>query len=167
MKVFKDNAGRTWTISVNVAAIKRVSSLVGVNLLDAAGGKLIQSLISDPVKLVDVLYALCQPEAVRLGVTDEQFGEAMAGDAIDLATTAMLEDLADFFPQARYRDRAKRVLRLINQMTAKTQDALDLKLTQTEPQIEKLMAEALAESDKEPSTSATSLPESQASSPTP
>ena len=164
MKVFKDNAGRTWTISVNVAAIKRVSSLVGVNLLDAAGGKLIQSLISDPVKLVDVLYALCQPEAVRLGVTDEQFGEAMAGDAIDLATTAMLEDLADFFPQARDRDRAKRVLRLINQMTAKTQDALDLKLTQTEPQIEKLMAEALA---SEPSPSATSLPESSASSPTP
>lgn len=164
MKVFKDNAGRTWTISVNVAAIKRVSSLVGVNLLDAAGGKLIQSLISDPVKLVDVLYALCQPEAVRLGVTDEQFGEAMAGDAIDLATTAMLEDLADFFPQARDRDRAKRVLRLINQMTAKTQDALDLKLTQTEPQIEKLMAEALA---SEPSPSATSLPGSPASSPTP
>ena len=164
MKVFKDNAGRTWTISVNVAAIKRVISLVGVNLLDAAGGKLIQSMISDPVKLVDVLYALCQPEAVRLGVTDEQFGEAMAGDAIDLATTAMLEDLADFFPQARDRDRAKRVLRLINQMTNKAQDALDLKLTQTEPQIEKLMAEALA---NDPSPSATSLPESPASSPTP
>jgi len=164
MRAFKDNAGRTWTISVNVAAIKRVISLVGVNLLDAAGGKLIKDLISNPVLLVDVLYALCQPEAERLSVTDVQFGEAMAGDAIDLATTAMLEDLADFFPQARDRDRAKRVLRMISQMTAKAQDALDLKLTQTEPQIEKLMAEALA---SEPSVSATSLPESLASSPTP
>jgi len=163
MKTFKDNAGRTWTIGINVAAIKRVKSLLDVNLLDTAGGRLIDRLISDPVLLVDVLYALCKPEADRLGLTDEQFGEAMAGDAIDLATTAMLEELADFFPKDRDRQRARRVLSMIGRMMDKAQDALDAKLTATEPQIETMLAQAMA---SELSSLSTSSPGSSASIPT-
>ena len=32
MKSFTDNAGRTWMVTVNVAAIKRVRALCGVDL---------------------------------------------------------------------------------------------------------------------------------------
>ena len=35
------------------------------------------------------------------GITDEDFGEAMAGDAIEHATTALLEEVIDFFPEAK------------------------------------------------------------------
>ena len=34
MKTFKDNADRSWTIEVNVATVKRVRDLVGVDLLE-------------------------------------------------------------------------------------------------------------------------------------
>jgi hypothetical protein len=101
MKTFTDNASRTWTVVVNVDAFKRVKSLLNVNLMEAVEGKLLERLVSDPILLCDVIYAVCKPEADAKNVTDVQFGQAMGGDAIDLATTALLEELCDFFPQGR------------------------------------------------------------------
>ena len=34
MRTFNDNAGRTWTVAINVGAIKRVKGLLDVNLHD-------------------------------------------------------------------------------------------------------------------------------------
>ena len=108
MKSFTDNLGRTWTLVVNVATIKRVRALCGVDLnaiIEVEDGKpetrLLEKLSTDPVFLVDVLYAVCQPECDRRQVTDEDFGSAMAGDAIDLATSALLDEIIDFFPDAK------------------------------------------------------------------
>jgi len=94
---FRDSKGRSWAIDINVTAVKRVRSLAGVDLLDLADGSLVETLIADPVKLADILYALCKPQADQAGVSDEQFGEGLAGDAIAGATDAMLESLAGFF----------------------------------------------------------------------
>src|SRR5690606_34037842 len=112
MKTFNDNAGRTWTVAINVDAIKRVKSLLSINLLEAVEGKLIEQLVSDPVMLCDVLYVLCKPEADARQVTDEDFGRAMAGDAIDLGTTCLLEELVDFFPLAKRQVLAKALAKL-------------------------------------------------------
>jgi hypothetical protein len=101
MKTFNDNAGRTWTVTINVDAFKRVKTLLGVNLMEAVEGKLLERLVADPILLCDVIYAVCKPQADAANVTDVQFGQAMGGDAIDLATTALLEELCDFFPQGR------------------------------------------------------------------
>ncbi|MCS7168066.1 MAG: hypothetical protein RMI91_11980 [Gemmatales bacterium] len=58
-------------------------------------------LLGDPVKLVDVLYVLCQDEANARQVSDEDFGRAMFGDAAHRATEAFLQQLIDFFPSPR------------------------------------------------------------------
>ena len=101
MKTFTDNAGQTWTIAINVDCIKRVKSLLDVNLLDVIEGKLLERFVSDPVLLCDVIFAICKPEAETRNVSDEEFGRAMAGDAIDGATNALLEELVDFFPSGK------------------------------------------------------------------
>ncbi len=109
MKTFKDNEGRTWTVAVNVAAVKRVRALCGVDLASAVetspDGKLSASVLSqlatDPVLLVDVLYALSKDEAEKRGVTDEDFGKAMSGDVLDLAVTALIDEIVDFFPNPK------------------------------------------------------------------
>ena len=101
MKTFTDNAARAWTIQVNVDALKRVKSLLDVDLMEAVDGKLLQRMLDEPVLLCDIIYALCKPQADAASVTDEDFGRAMAGDAIDNATQALLEELVDFFPQRR------------------------------------------------------------------
>ena len=101
MKTFKDNAGRTWTVDVNIATVKRVKSLLKVDLTDAVEGKLLDRFILDPILLCDVIYVICKPEADKEKITDEQFGQAMAGDAIEHATEALLEELINFFPELK------------------------------------------------------------------
>ena len=98
MKTFADATGRDWTIEVNVQTVKRVRGLLNVDLMDALGGDLIERLLGDPVLLCDVVYCLCKPQADDIGITDEDFGRAMRGDAIGSATEALLEELVDFFP---------------------------------------------------------------------
>ncbi|MGD9128691.1 MAG: hypothetical protein PVH19_15045 [Planctomycetia bacterium] len=125
MKTFKDNADRSWTITINVAAIKRVRSLLDVNLMEAVEGDLLERLATDPILLCDVVYVLCKPEADNQGVTDEQFGQAMAGDAIEHATTALLEELVDFFPLAKRRvlQKALTKLKTVEEKAAKFAEA--------------------------------------------
>lgn len=103
MKTFKDNQGRQWQVSVTVGSVKRVRGEVEVDLLKLGDGdkNLIGRLTGDPCLLVDVLYSLCRPQADALGVTADQFADAMAGDAVEAATMALLGDIADFFPSGR------------------------------------------------------------------
>jgi hypothetical protein len=141
MKTFTDNTGRTWTVTVNVEAIKRVRGLLNVNLLEVLDGKLLEQLAGDPILLCDLVYALCKPEADAKGVCDEDFGRAMAGDAIDGATTALLEELVGFFPKERRRLLAKALGKL------RTLEAMALKAAEERldsPALEKEMAAALA-----------------------
>ena len=101
MHSFKDNAGRIWVLGINVQTVKRVRALVNVDLMDALNGDLIQRLSTDPVLLCDTLYAICKPECDAQSVTDEQFGSALAGDAIDAAAAAFMDELVDFSPAPR------------------------------------------------------------------
>jgi hypothetical protein len=112
MRTFNDNAGRTWTIAINVAAIKRVRGLLNVDLYKLVddGFKPLGELVADPVRLADVLYCLCKDEADARHVSDEDFGRALYGDAITLAADAFVEELIDFFPDARTRASLTKVL---------------------------------------------------------
>ncbi len=103
MHTFTDNAGRAWTLTITVDAIKRVQALVKVNLaqiLDAQRGSslpLLTELQADLVLLCDVLFALVKPQADAQGVSDEQFGQALGGEAIAAAHTAFWEEMIGFF----------------------------------------------------------------------
>lgn len=159
MRSFTDNAGRTWTIAVNVNAIKRVRGLLGLDLLDLVGGGLLEKLFGDPVLLSDVVYAVCRPEADAKGVTDEDFGRAMAGDTIEHATKALLEELVDFSPSPRDRANLQRVLQTTWQALDKARDVITAKLATVDA--EALVVQALATSGN----SSGAAPESSASIP--
>ncbi len=113
MKNFTDNQGRQWTLEVNVNAIKRVRGLVGVDLyaLLSDGLKPLGELLGDPCKFVDVLYCLCKSEADARKVDDSDFGRAMVGDVLTLAADALVEELINFFPNARGRQAMTEALR--------------------------------------------------------
>ena len=160
MKTFNDNAGRTWSVSLNIDAIKRVRALATVDLLEAVGGKVIDRLVDDPVLLCDVLYAVCKAEADAKNVSDEAFGRAISGDAIDAATTALLEELVDFFPQAKRRILGK-VVGKIKALQARVLEVAELRLDG--PELENAMAEALTGFGP----GSGSLPESPESTPAP
>ncbi len=162
MKTFVDNAGRTWTIQVNVDVIRRVRDLVKVNLLEVVEGKLLEQLISDPLLLCDIIYVICKPEADAQKISDVDFGRAMAGDAIDGATTALLEELVDFFPAGRRRVLSKALARLRKFETA----ALTAVETRLEsPELENQLQNLLAVQRSTPSNSSGSAPECSESTP--
>ncbi len=139
MKTFTDNTGRTWTLSVTVGTIKRVRALCGIDLAniitvtpgDRPNVDLLEQLASDPVLLVDVLYAVCKPEADSKGVSDEDFGRAMAGDAIELATSALLDEVIDFFPATK-RQVFQKILTATRRFESKSKEALEQFLSDPE-----------------------------------
>lgn len=139
MKSFTDNSGRTWAVVINVDAIKRVRGLLHVDLLDL---NVLDQLIRDPILLCDVVYAVCQPEAAARQVSDVDFGRAMAGDPIDQATKALLEDLADFSPSPRDRANLKRVLDTTWKVMDRTRDVIEARLKDVA--VERIVQQALA-----------------------
>lgn len=130
MQTFRDMAGRTWTLVINVAAVKRCRALAGVDLYGLAddGFKGFADLMADPVRLVDTLYVLCEAEAASRNVSDVQFGEAMAGDAILHAAHAFAEELVDFFPDPRRRAAIRRVIEMGNRVADRMLEAATTQL---------------------------------------
>lgn len=159
MKPFIDNANRTWTVTVNVDAIKRVRSLLGIDLLKVLddGCKLLAELHDDPILLVDVLYCLCKPQADLQNVTDEDFGRAMYGDAIFNAHTAFIEELGDFFPSARQRAAIRKVIGKTNQVVERLLDHAEREIEGVDPEA---VATKLIVSSGNSQASSDSTPES-------
>jgi len=161
MKSFTDNTGRAWLVNVNVGTIKRVRALCGVdlaNIISIESGRkpkieLLERLASDPVLLVDVLYAVCKEEADSRNVSDEEFGRSMAGDAIEFATAALLDEIIDFFPEAK-RKVFRRILDATRRFETKTKEALSTLLA--DPKLDARIDAAL----EKLTTSSSNLPES-------
>jgi len=99
MRSFTDNAGRTWTLALNLGAVKRLKALLKVDLLALAEGDppLLTRLGTDVILLCDVIFGLVKPQADQAGVSDEDFASGLSGDAILAAQKAFYEELAGFF----------------------------------------------------------------------
>jgi len=116
---------------MNLGAVKRLKGLLGVDLLALAEGDppLLTRLAMDVILLCDVIFALLKPQADELGVTDEQFGAALGGDAILSAQKAFYEEMADFFLKLGRGDLARALTAqqaLIVAAVAETQRRLEI-----------------------------------------
>lgn len=102
MHSFVDSQNRSWSIRIDVNSIRRVREATGVDFSNVLNDKTIMTGLSqDPCKLVNVIYILVKPQCDTQNVTDEAFGEALFGDAIDAACEALLKAIIDFFPSSR------------------------------------------------------------------
>ena len=109
MKTFTDAKERTWEIELNIRQMKRVRDTLGIDLVNVITANkdgtiatdTIDRVANDPILLCDILWVLCEGQAKPAGVTDDDFGSALAGDSIEQATRAFLDELVDFFPGAR------------------------------------------------------------------
>lgn len=128
MRQFTDTEGKPWILTINVSAIRRVRDLLQVDLLDFTDGAVIQTLMNDPIKLCDVLYVVCKPEADRENISDEEFGRRMAGDAIGNATDALLEELVNFCPSPKNRANLHRVLEAARNLQDRAMDMVAAKI---------------------------------------
>tara|TARA_R110002020_G_scaffold462046_1_gene681334 strand:- start:207 stop:671 length:465 start_codon:yes stop_codon:yes gene_type:complete len=101
MKTFTDNAGREWSITITIATVKKIRGSLDIDLAADDLSVVLQDLGTDPVKLCDLIFVLCSDQAEKAGISDVQFGESLAGDAIDSATSAFMDELVDFTPKKK------------------------------------------------------------------
>lgn len=137
MKSFKDTEGREWMISLNVTTIKRVRDLCGIDLLQSFGSAALEKLASDPIMLCDLLFVLCRDDAEKRNVSDEDFGMALGGDALNDATTAFLAELVNFTPNPRRRE-------ILQKAFAKMQEVESAMMNYAEARLAALDAETTA-----------------------
>lgn len=105
MKVatFKDTEGREWRVALTAGDLKPLRAECQVEV-----GKLLPNrmaglgaLLADLERFVDVVWLLVRGQ--HAGVTAEQFGQALGGDAVEDAADAFIRALADFSPRQNRR----------------------------------------------------------------
>lgn len=158
MKQFTDNKERSWTLSLNIATAKKVKDAVGFDLLSEDVGEMVGRLAVDCALLCDVIFVLVSDQAERNNITDIDFGESMAGESIEGATKALLDEIVDFFPP-----RKRSILRLA---LDKMEEAESLMMTRAEDLIRKKTAEEIVDEVMDGGSSSTS-PDLSASIPSP
>jgi hypothetical protein len=163
----------------SASSTKRVRGLTGTDLMQVVEGTggLIERLVRDPVLLCDVVYAVCKPEADQKSITDEEFGRAMAGDAIEQATAALLEELVSFCPSPRDRRNLGRVLTATRGVMDKARDLVEKRIDRLvqDGELDRIAQRAVAQADASdgaappptPGPSSGGAPGSPASSPDP
>lgn len=149
MREFTDTKGRVWKLDVTVAAVKRVREATTVllpSLFDDSFAGL-AGLAADYIKLVDVLWAMCAPQAASMqwtippinpgdepqavvGVNPEQFAEGLGGDALGKATEALARAVADFFTSREQRDAIHSALGMILETSGKVTTLTTQKATE-------------------------------------
>ena len=158
MQIFKDRNGQEWQIVLNVFQMKRIRAALGVDLVNVielgpdgtVKVDMIDRIANDPCLLVDLLWVLVQEQAKVLNITDEQFGTALAGDAIEAATKAFLDELVDFFPGAK-RLFLQKAVGLARKFGGEWNETLKQALE--DPELEKRVRESMTSSTSSPESS--------------
>jgi hypothetical protein len=101
-----------------------------------------------------VIYCICKPDADAQNISDEDFGNAMGGDAIEHATTALLEELVDFFPEAK-RLVLRKLMNAGEKVKLRMEKALKLELEnpKLDKELEKQVTQYINSSTSSPASS--------------
>jgi hypothetical protein len=118
MQAFRDGAGRTWTVEINVTAIRRLRAVNAIDVIElvalvddrADPFPGIRRLSNDPILAADLLWSLVESQAAAAGITMEQFGLGLAGEALAGAVHALILALAEFCPEASKREALKKMV---------------------------------------------------------
>src|SRR4051794_19389503 len=100
MSTFKDTASREWILRLDAPTIATVRERPGIDLA-GLDGRAYERMNEDPVLLVQVLWELCQEQAQKIPLSFEQFADGLVGDVLDVATAALLDAIAFFFPSQK------------------------------------------------------------------
>jgi hypothetical protein len=111
MAIFKTSDDRVWPVEITVGTIKRVKTLLSIDLANPEDGEppLIGRLSTDVLLLCDTLYAILKPQLDLAGVDDETFGGLLGGESLADGQAALFEALADFFQRLGRTEKAAMV----------------------------------------------------------
>jgi hypothetical protein len=116
----KDREGRVWNIEINPWSIRRVREALNINLLEMLEkDSTLAEDLEDPVRSVELVWCLCQPQAAEREVSEKSFWESLDQDMLDSAGLAIMEGIANFSRAA-----IRPALETVAAKTAKLRDRL-------------------------------------------
>ena len=147
MRSFTDTASRKWVLDINVDALRRLKAVHNIVPASLGDRQFIARLYDDPIYLVDVIWTLGQDQAQKLGISDEQFGRSLGGDAIEQAIDALLGAIIDFFPKRR-RDLMNQALTKIQGLQNRALAAMEKHLAndaELDAKVDRMIEQAIQE----------------------
>ena len=141
MPKFNDANGREWRIAINVGQIKKVRDLLQLNIYELIEQNFdgLSKLMRDYVKLVDVVFVLCEEQARVAGISDVQFGESLGGQSLNDMSDAFIGALIDFFPDRRMAD-------ILRKMVEKTEQTMQKAYERNAAKLDGLSVDTLLDS---------------------
>ena len=126
MAKFVDKSGVEWELSLNVGMIEDIKDKLNVDLdeLISKPEQMAEVVFSTPRKVVELMYACCESEIERRGLTPKQFATLFDRDVIDRANDAFIEAIMTFYPRASVggvvREKLPNLLKAMDQKLATT-----------------------------------------------
>ena len=133
MATFTDDKSRTWNITLNLGTARAVKRERGFDFLCEGREHPILKLAGDMELLGNVLWSLCEKQAIERGVTEEGFGEGIAGDSLDAATNALAEAYSDFCPNPTRREILRNLWRSVREVERLQLEKAQAEVTQLDP----------------------------------
>lgn len=109
MKTFTDILGDEWKITFNIGEMRRMEERIketGLGVEITSPESVILRL-QDIFFLADFLYLTVEEEANTRNVSSKEFGYRLAGDVIEQARNALVEEYADFFQNESQREKIR------------------------------------------------------------
>lgn len=127
----RDALGEVWDLTIDLVACRRVRDLAGVNLLSLEMSAIFEAF-SDPIRLAEIVYAVCLPQAQQRGLSQDDFLRRLA-IAMQPVVERLLEGLDRFFRQLGLPHRG-------TQMATAMKAVQKLETTMTTEELERLTA---------------------------
>ena len=109
--MFKDKSGRSWDCSLSHTAMQRIKKMLDIELMDLLEGGAVaegvRKVLLSPITACDVVYVAVKPQADAAGLTDEQFGELLAGQVLADAIADLYKEIEVFFEATQGPEAAK------------------------------------------------------------
>ena len=99
MATFNDRKNQAWRIQLDAPMIESIKSAHGVELVNLESDPL-QAIRFDPLKLVAVIYNICEEQITERGLSPIEFGKLLPIPP-DSMVDALTEAIIDFFPTGR------------------------------------------------------------------
>jgi hypothetical protein len=125
-QIFKDSEGREWDVGLPWDVVRRLKDKEGINLLEFAEDKFakFREVMSDPLAMLDLLWAIVKPQAEAKQMTRDQFEKAMGGDALYEAQLSFEGAYLFFTHNPKTRSALKRLLEKQKAMQEVTMERL-------------------------------------------
>ena len=152
MHEFTDSKGRTWKIELSIGAAKAVKKSLEIDMMEP---KAFLTQVNDPMLMCDLLYLVCKEQVDERGMSDEQFGRGLGGDALWNAQNRFLEAYIDFFPNPEARENLRSLIAKMKTATMRLQKSIAGRMEKIDRKIEQEIDQAIAELETtlgEPST---------------